>query len=58
MNKTQTYWHLFQTADPSWIKNNPGKWAEICEHIKKYGRFVGLRKANHIRRRTNQATNF
>lgn len=55
MNKTQMYWHSYQVADPQWVKNNPEKWAEIIAHLKKYGRFVGLRKVHQIRRRTNKA---
>lgn len=49
------YWHSYQVADPGWVRNNPEKWAEIIAHLKKYGRFVGLRKVHQIRRRTNKA---
>ena len=46
MNKTQIIWYQFQSADISWIKNNPGEYAKMIRHIKRYRRFIGLKKIN------------
>jgi hypothetical protein len=55
MNKTQIYWHLYQSADPAWIRNNPEKWGNIVSHLKRYGRFVNLNRTHKVSRRKTKS---